>query len=219
MKEENLRFKEDKLFEKVFPLLKRTHRIPKNHKIEFHKRLRGYEIDVYVTCKSSSINLYKKIEDADGTNLSPNEKLILDTLDKYGATILRELVEATSLPRKIVQKSLRTLLEKGLIEKKPLSLSFIPVKSMIIELKEIDMPKLIEQVVKRRHLALFAYAVINIPPVKLFPWLIKYHLDLAQQLVDHKIGLISFDKDGSPVLLLRSDENLQWALDKFFKNK
>ena len=184
---------------------------------DIHNRLRGYEIDVYITWKSSSINLYKKIKDADETNLSPNEKLLLNTLDKYGATILRELVEATSLPRKTVQQSLRALFKKGLIEKKPLS--FIPVKSMIVELKEIDMPKLIEQIVKRRHLALFAYAVINIPVDKLFTWLIKYHLDLAHKLVNNNIGLISFDRDNEPVLLLRSDMNTNWILDTFFKGR
>ena len=46
------RFKEDELFDRVFPILKRYHKIPKNHKVEFHKYLRGFEIDVYVTWRS-----------------------------------------------------------------------------------------------------------------------------------------------------------------------
>lgn len=150
MEKENLRFKEDRLFEKVFPLLKRTHRIPKKHKIEWHKHIRGYEIDVYITWNSRGWPSFK---------------------------------------------------------------------SMIVELKEIDMPKLVEQIVKRRNLALFAYAVINIPVDKLFTWLIKYHLDLAHKLVDHNIGLISFNRNNEPVLLLRSDMNTNWILDTYFKER
>jgi len=144
------RFKEDELFDKVFPILKRFHRIPKKHKVEFHKRLRGYEIDVYITWRSSG---------------------------------------------------------------------WPHIKSMIVELKEIDMPKLIDQVVRRRDLALFAYAVINIPVDKLFRWLIQYHLDLAHKLVDHNIGLITFDRSGNPVLLLRSDQSTRWILDKYLKGE
>ena len=90
---------------------------------------------------------------------------------------------------------------------------------MIVELKETDMPKLVDQVVKRRDLALFAYAVINIPVDKLFRWLIQYHLDLAEKLVRKNIGLISFNRNNKPVLLLKSDMNTNWILDNFIKRK
>jgi len=160
-----IRFKEDELFDKVFPLLKRTHRISKDYKVEWHKRIQGFEVDVYITWKSR----WYYYEEND----------------------------------------------QGKIRKR----SKYHLKSMILELKENDLPKVLDQAIKRRHLALFTYAVVNIPPDTLFTWLWKYYRKLGEQLLEKKIGLICFDKLGNPSMLLKSEENINLALDKWFKKK
>jgi len=89
---------------------------------------------------------------------------------------------------------------------------------MIIELKENDIVKALDQALKRRRLALFTYVVINLKPAYLFRLLIQYHLGILQEAVKKGIGLISVS-GGSPVLLLRSELNRNWIIDNFLKNK
>lgn len=158
-----MRFKEDGLFEKVFPLLKKQHRISKKCRVERHKFLRGFEIDVYITWKSRYDYEY-------GMDLQGNIK------------------------RKTV---------------------YYP-KSMIVELKQTDLPKLIEQVLKRRILALYTYAVINLPPRKVLRWL-GQHPDMFQKILDNDIGLISIE-DEQPILLLESHGDISTLLFNFYRS-
>jgi len=142
-----IKYAEDKLFDIAFPLLKRVHRIPSKHKVEWHKHLRGYEVDVYITWRSSGWPSFK---------------------------------------------------------------------SMVVELKENDIVKALDQALKRRSLALFTYVVINLKPAYLFRLLIQYHMDILQEAVNKGIGLISVSGE-NPVLLLRSEINTNWIIDSYFK--
>ena len=205
------RYVEDQLFELAFPLLKRVHRIPRKHKVEWHKHLRGYEVDVYITWRSHYGSLYKKA-DKKNTNLSSEEKTVLKTLDKYGSLPLKGIVEFSRLPRRTVLKTVNTLIKKRLIKRKPITM----LKSMVIELKENDIVKALDQALKRRNLALFTYVVINLKPAYLFRLLIQYHMGILQEAVNKGIGLISVS-GGNPVLLLRSEINTNWIIDNYFK--
>ena len=205
------RYVEDQLFELAFPLLKRVHRIPRKHKVEWHKHLRGYEVDVYITWRSHYGSLYKKA-DKKNTNLSSEEKTVLKTLDKYGSLPLKGIVEFSRLPRRTVLKTVNTLIKKRLIKRKPITM----LKSMVIELKENDIVKALDQALKRRNLAPFTYVVINLKPAYLFRLLIQYHMGILQEAVNKGIGLISVS-GGNPVLLLRSEINTNWIIDNYFK--
>jgi len=209
--DELTRYVEDQLFELAFPLLKRVHRIPRKHKVEWHKHLRGYEVDVYITWRSHYGSLYKKT-DKKNTNLSSEEKTVLKTLDKYGSLPLKGIVEFSRLPRRTVLKTVNTLIKKRLIKRKPITM----LKSMVIELKENDIVKALDQALKRRNLALFTYVVINLKPAYLFRLLIQYHMGILQEAVNKGIGLISVS-GGNPVLLLRSEINTNWIIDNYFK--
>ena len=79
------------------------------------------------------------------------------------------------------------------------------VKSMIVELKETDILDLVRQVVARRPFALYVYGVINLPSDYLLPLLLKYKEDALKNLINNRIGLVCFDRFGTPVLLLKSD--------------
>lgn len=210
-----IKYAEDKLFDKAFPLLKRVHRIPRKHKVEWHKHLRGYEVDVYITWRSHYGSLYKKA-DKKNTNLSSEEKTVLKTLDKYGSLPLKGIVEFSRLPRRTVLKTVNTLIKKRLIKRKPITM----LKSMVIELKENDIVKALDQALKRRNLALFTYVVINLKPAYLFRLLIQYHLSILQEAVNKGIGLISV-AGGNPVLLLRAEMNINHGhvLDDFMKEE
>ena len=209
------RYVEDQLFELAFPLLKRVHRIPRKHKVEWHKHLRGYEVDVYITWRSHYGSLYKKT-DKKNTNLSSEEKTVLKTLDKYGSLPLKGIVEFSRLPRRTVLKTVNTLIKKRLIKRKPITM----LKSMVIELKENDIVKAFDQALKRRNLALFTYVVINLKPAYLFRLLVQYHLGILKEAVNKGIGLISV-AGGNPVLLLRAEMNINHGhvLDDFMKEE
>jgi len=209
------RYVEDQLFELAFPLLKRVHRIPRKHKVEWHKHLRGYEVDVYITWRSHYGSLYKKT-DKKNTNLSSEEKTVLKTLDKYGSLPLKGIVEFSQLPRRTVLKTVNTLIKKRLIKRKPITM----LKSMVIELKENDIVKALDQALKRRNLALFTYVVINLKPAYLFRLLIQYHLSILQEAVNKGIGLISVAGE-KPVLLLRAEMNINrgLVLDDFLREQ
>jgi len=210
-----IKYAEDKLFDKAFPLLKRVHRIPRKHKVEWHRHLRGYEVDVYITWRSHYGSLYKKA-DKKNTNLSSEEKTVLKTLDKYGSLPLKGIVEFSRLPRRTVLKTVNTLIKKRLIKRKPITM----LKSMVIELKENDIVKALDQALKRRSLALFTYVVINLKPAYLFRLLVQYHLGILKEAVNKGIGLISV-AGGNPVLLLRAEMNINHGhvLDDFMKEE
>ena len=129
-----MKYREDLLFEKAFPVIRRVHRIPKDAKIQFHRRIRGLECDVFITWRSKSI---------------------------------------------------------------------FPIKSILVELKEIDFLKMVDQLVRRREFALWAYGVINLPVHTIVEIMLNPKYELHEKIYGNGIGLISVFED-NPVLVIRS---------------
>ncbi|MHA1595656.1 MAG: hypothetical protein ACTSXX_13130 [Candidatus Baldrarchaeia archaeon] len=90
-----------------------------------------------------------------------------------------------------------------------------PIKSMIVELKSIDIMKLVEQLIERRELALYVYGVIGVAPYVALELLTSRLLDDFLRMRELGIGLIAVEENNRPVLLFRSFVH-QNVLKKYF---
>ena len=131
---DEIKYREDLLFEKAFPILKRVHRVSKDAKIQFHKRIHGLECDVVITWRSRGI---------------------------------------------------------------------YPIRSIIVELKEIDLLKMVEQLERRREFALWVYGVINLPVHEVVESILHPKYSLCDIIYKKGIGLISVFHE-EPILIVRS---------------
>ena len=69
-------------------------------------------------------------------------------------------------------------------------------RTVILELKETDLPKLIKQLISRKHLGNYVYGVIGLPPYEVVSWI---DIDRVKQL---GVGLISVNR--CSVMLVKS---------------
>ncbi len=92
-----------------------------------------------------------------------------------------------------------------------------PLRSMVVELKQNDISKLIEQVVARRDLALWVYGVIGLPTYYVMDWILRKCPNVLPQLHQLGIGIITMDGD-TPVALLRSRMTAN-VLSKYLKSE